>query len=232
VGLALGTFSDRQTTIKCVRLGTKDKDKAPEVIVANWIKQRGVPTLLALDAPLGWPAPLSQALSRHRAGSVFDEEANFLFRRETDRFIREKIKKQSFDIGADKIARTAHAALTLLGELRRLTKEPISLAWSRDIGGANAIEVYPAATLKAHGIAYEPDNAEARLRLCDALQTRIGLPADTSLMQRSRDAMDAAICVLAGHDFLNGQALDPENPDLAEQEGWIWVRDPDTVSRA
>jgi hypothetical protein len=241
VGLALGTFFEGRTAVDQVRLGAP-KDP-PSDIVAEWVKQNGGPVLLALDAPLGWPAPLAQALSRHRAGAELPydphqtfrsedelrQRADLLFRRETDHYVFERTGKRSLDIGADRIARTAHAALALLEELRRRLVKRIPLAWTPEICGVSAIEVYPAATLKAHGIPYNPDSVEERQRLCDALRTRIGMPTDSGLIQRSRDALDAVTCLLAGHDFLNGQARCPEKPALAEQEGWIWVRDPSLV---
>ena len=244
VGLALATFSDGRTTVEKVQLGSQRKP--PADVVAEWVQDLEGPTLLALDAPLGWPAPLTRALPRHRAGAELPydvhqpsltqdelrQRADCLFRRDTDKYIFERTGKRSLDIGADRIARTAHAALALLEELRRRLEKPIPLAWTPDIGGVGAIEVYPAATLKAHGIPYNPDSAGARQHLCDALRTRIGMPSDSGAILRSRDALDAVTCVLAGHDFLAGQALRPENPILAEQEGWIWVRDPDIVSRA
>ena len=242
VGLAIATSSRGHTAVEEVRLGSSGK--GPDDIVAEWVQQQEGPTLLALDAPLGWPAPLAQALPRHRAGAKLPydadetfrsenelrQRANRLFRRDTDKYIFERTGKRSLDIGADRIARTAHAALALLEELRRRLDKPIPLAWGPDISGVSAIEVYPAATLKAHGIAYNPDSAEARQWLCDALGTRIGMPSDSGAILRSRDALDAVTCVLAGHDFLADQALRPENPILAEQEGWIWVRSPSLAS--
>ena len=37
------------------------------------------------------------------------------------------------------------------------------------------------------------------------------------------DALDAAVCVLAGRDFIRGHALSPPDLDEAKREGWIWV---------
>jgi hypothetical protein len=37
------------------------------------------------------------------------------------------------------------------------------------------------------------------------------------------DALDAAVCVFAGLNFLRGHALPPPNLDEAKREGWIWV---------
>ena len=42
--------------------------------------------------------------------------------------VRDRIGKQSLDVGADRIARTAHAALQLLHELRGRLGKPIPLA--------------------------------------------------------------------------------------------------------
>jgi hypothetical protein len=37
---------------------------------------------------------------------------------------------------------------------------------------------------------------------------------------------DAAICTVAGFDFLAGTCLKPRYEALAGREGWIWARDP------
>ena len=67
-------------------------------------------TLLAIDAPFGWPVSLEESLQGHKAGDVIAQDANTLFRRETDIFIKKHINKQPLDVGADRIARTAWAA--------------------------------------------------------------------------------------------------------------------------
>ena len=223
VGLALATYSHGHTTVAQVTVGAKQK--TPVNIVTEWVQQHGGPILLALDAPLGWPALLAPALSRLRAGAELPEKANDLFRRETDRFIKREINQQPLDVGADRIARTAHAALGMLSELRQRLGAPIPLAWSPTIRDVSVIEVYPAATLTAHGIVTTGKDGPAIQQLSDELRKRIELPSDTELIQGNRDALDAVICVLAGHNFLRGEALRPENIALAEQEGWIWVRD-------
>ena len=74
--------------------------------------------LLAMDAPLGWPQAMGDELARHRAGDGIVTTPNELFRRLTDRDIQERLKKTPLDVGADRIARTAHAALTLLASRR------------------------------------------------------------------------------------------------------------------
>jgi hypothetical protein len=111
------------------------------------------PALIAIDAPLGWPKQLAETLINHRAGMPIETPANAMFRRTADVFIQQKLKKTPLDVGADRIARTAYAALAILGTLRVELGMPIPLAWAQaDVSRVAAIEVYPAATLVAHRI--------------------------------------------------------------------------------
>lgn len=188
-------------------------------------------TLLAIDAPLGWPSPLGDSLVTHQAGDRLTAPPNDLFRRETDRWVKREIGKQSLDIGADKIARAAWRALDVLNELRTLSRQPIPLAWDPDFGErVAAIEVYPAATLKAHGLdsgSYKEASADgeaARKKLGKALGERA--PWLAALSRDSIDVFDAGLCAIAGADFLDGLAPPPEDIQLARKEGWIWVKAP------
>lgn len=152
-----------------------------------------------------------------------------MFRRTTDQFIKQHIGKQPLDIGADRIARTVHAALSFLETLRKATGEAIPLVWEPALlPGIQVIEVYPTATLIACGITVPTykgkEGREARKTLLKLLGEHITLPADTSLMENNDNALDAAICVLAAADFLSGLVLKPTNQDFAMKEGWIWVR--------
>ena len=69
------------------------------------------------------------------------------------------------------------------------------------------------------------DGQEARRKLLSKIRGQIGLPADTSLLEESDYAIDAAVCVLAGADFLRGEVYEPRDLLLARKEGWIWVRE-------
>jgi hypothetical protein len=51
------------------------------------------PALIAIDAPLGWPKQLAETLINHRAGMPIETAANAMFRRTTDVFIQQKLKK-------------------------------------------------------------------------------------------------------------------------------------------
>lgn len=194
----------------------------------------GEPTLLAMDAPLGWPSSLGPALSDHRAGLTIPIQANELFRRTTDRMVKEVIDQQPLDVGADRIARTAHWALMLLGELRSVTGQAIPLAWKpTDVTGIAAIEVYPAATLKVRGISsvgYKKKEQEAaRRNIIAPLGRFICLPLDLARLVECGDAIDAVVCVLAGADFLQACCVEPTDVRIAQREGWIWVKAPDTA---
>ncbi|NVN92853.1 MAG: DUF429 domain-containing protein [Desulfuromonadales bacterium] len=80
---------------------------------------------------------------------------------------------------------------------------------------------YPAATLSMYGLQSrtykKPEAVQARIGILNALE-ELGM----SISQRaysnateSADALDAIVCVLAGMDFLKGDAHPPENPGLA-----------------
>jgi predicted RNase H-like nuclease len=231
VGLALGYFDNGKARIEEVLIGSANILVTDTIV--KWISD-SQNALIALDAPLGWPTDLGRELHSHVAGNPIHVEPNQLFRRSTDKFIKSKIGKQPLDVGADRIARTAHAALSLLDEIRVKNGAPIPLAWEPGpLTGICAIEVYPAATLLAHDInvpGYKrKDGQIARRNLVNKLKKLIQLPPDTSLMANNDDAMDAVICCLAGIDFLRGEVMRPADIDVAKKEGWIWVRKPGSL---
>jgi predicted RNase H-like nuclease len=226
-GIAVGRTSLDSCWVTKIETGLSDAKIAAFV---EDEKRYCTQLLLALDAPLGWPAPMGNALSAHKAGDPFLPTADILFRRETDRFIREKFKKQSLDVGADRIARTAYAALTLLKYLSETSGYPVQLAWDAEFTGIAAIEVYPAATLRSYGL---PDSGYKTKSDHKVRQEIIGglngveeffLDKSIALPLQSADALDAVICCLAGLDFLRGSVHQPADEELARKEGWIWVR--------
>lgn len=192
-----------------------------------------IPTLLALDAPLGWPTNLSVALSSHLAGKPLQFKADDLFRRTTDNYVCSHYDKRPLDVGSNLIARTAHSALEILNSLGGLLNREIQLAWDPKIeNGVWAIEVYPAATLLAHGIKLagyksKKDLAKttaARKSILRRLRQIVNLHDEDDCYITRDHCLDAAICVLAGKDFLEGHCDPPDNLELAKKEGWIWVR--------
>lgn len=191
--------------------------------------RQGERALLALDAPLGWPASLATTLADHVAGQILEVPPDKMFRRATDDFIKEKINKRPLDVGADRIARTAHAALSLLNELSTYIQKPIPLAWEASYDSIAAIEVYPAATLMAHGKSASgykgKDGQQVRGSILSWLTKFMDIsPEHKKLLLSNDNALDSALCVLAGRDFLFGSCYIPTDLALAKKEGWIWVR--------
>jgi len=229
VGLARGESDGAVLRVNEAAVCTAEETAAKRV--AAWLATSEGPALVAIDAPLGWPAALGTTLSSHRAGQPIATDPNELFRRETDRFIKRMLGKQSLDVGADRIARTAHAALRFLEDLRAALGGSVPLAWRPALTAPiSAIEVYPAATLVSHGFRSQgykkPDQRNERREILESIGKIASLPADCSHMEGNADALDACVCLLAAHDFLLGYAMPPGDLALAQTESWIWARTP------
>ena len=257
-GLARAEFDGENCCLLDVKMGSKCLDPASKL--CEWVKlSKDSPTLIALDAPLGWPEDFGSKLARHKAGQPIKGTClDTFFNRKTDRIVHKEVNKckgnKPFEVGADKIARASFVALKIIENVRRSQKgEKLDVLVSRPRNlpnrkipslkkGAQAIEVYPAATLRAHGYwkkgnkSYKGKSGKGeREKIVKKLSRHFRLEPETGQlpyqdkMTCKPDAMDAVACILAGLDFLNGEARGPEN-DLerarAEKEGWIWVRRP------
>lgn len=225
VGIARGLLSSDGLAIDRIRKPTASASVGD--IVSKWL-DRAATTLIAMDAPLGWPKDMGSSMSQHEAGDNIPIDSNQLFRRETDRFIKAKVGKQPLDVGADRIARTALAALGYLDEIRSKSDQEIPLAWSNSLSeGIYAIEVYPSATLKQSGIRSDgyknKDNNPERLEIIKSISADIEFKTDTDGMAQDDDLLDASVCVLAGYHFIKGLCYQPDDLDSAKKEGWIWV---------
>lgn len=229
IGLARAELRRGVCTLTDARVG--GSDLPVHEVVGRWLA-RTTQGLIALDAPLGWPLLLADVLPDHRAGERLVGNPDLLFHRHTDELVRRMVGKNPLEVAADRIGRTAHRSLDLLDRIRKRTRSEIPLAWSHTLGaGLHAIEVYPAATLAAHGLPSsrykKTDQVEARLRILAGLKGQIGLAPHETLRQANSDALDAAVCVRAALDFLAGEAVAPTVGDfIAQKEGWIWVRKP------
>jgi hypothetical protein len=202
--------------------------------IATWLAARADDAddvVLALDAPLGWPAPMLDGLDGHVAGVYLPGEANVLFRRTTDIFVHGAIGKLPLDVGADRIARTAHSALELLHEVRALSRHGFALPTTTFEGGSVAIETYPGGTLRAGPWAdrgYKGKKGlEVRASLLAELDELITLDCSTEPILANDDLFDSVIAALGGFDYVEGRCFTPSDRSLAEREGGIWVRRPD-----
>jgi hypothetical protein len=63
------------------------------ITVCDWIRSADGPVLLAIDAPLGWPAAMGPTLSTHSAGDEITVAPNTMFRRATDRFFSKSFER-------------------------------------------------------------------------------------------------------------------------------------------
>lgn len=225
-GLARGWLEGDRVTV--AEAGVGARGRSPVAVLASWLREG--PALVAVDAPLGWPAPLARGLSNHRAGQPLLGDPSTLFRRLTDRRAHERTGKFSLEVGADRIARTARAALTLLHEVGESLGRPIPMAWSSADALPAVIEVYPAATLRALGL--RAGGYKRALRAREVLVERLGAhctlpdsrPDQVGSLLHTDDALDAAVCVLSGGLFLQGRCRGPEpaEEEQARQEGWMW----------
>lgn len=193
------------------------------------------PVLVAMDAPLGWPAPMAEELAFHLPGEPVRTEPNDFFRRRTDRRVHTVLGKLPLDVGSDRIARAAHGALRLLAELRAESGCALPILWEPSHTASGVVEVYPAGTLKAHGLPFagykstNPKQAAVRSELVRQLSELLSLP-DDPILEANADALDAVVCVGSALDFLDGVCIEPgEDREIARKEGWIWVKDPERL---
>ena len=227
VGIAIASFAGRRASIQKVSLGSSDGQIVDLVVETMRGSNK---TLIALDAPLGWPRELGAALQEHAAGAHIPTQPNRLFRRETDRCVKERTGKQPLDVGADRIARTGCAALEFLRASAEKMESEIPLVWCPSYKERfGAIEVYPAATLEVYGFPSRqyknPEQRERREEIVEKIGGVVDFDCDTALLKENADALDSAVCVLAGFDFLCDSCPPPQDPALAKKEGWIWVRE-------
>lgn len=224
------------------RLATKVSDLIPTEM----------PTLLALDAPLGWPVAMRRVLADGGAGPVpgIPEDASLFFRRCTDRFVACATGKTPQSVGASWVASLMHTALRLISLIAEECGEGTSMggtALTQDnlfSENVHFIEVYPAlagplflgsqSSWKEVGEKLketkegEWDLAEEDLRKHLRIDFALDDDAETG-EERFRDhGLDAILCAWVGFRFLQGECVSPPstgtriNAKDRAREGWIW----------
>ena len=106
-GLAMAGLGGDGWTLHAVTTGIRDTDMADQAIS---LLNPECPVLVAIDAPLGWPAAFAKSLQGHRAGDALSASKEALFSRETDRLVRARTGLTPLSVSADRIARTAAAS--------------------------------------------------------------------------------------------------------------------------
>lgn len=226
-GLAYGRVRD-DGVLELLRVTLGTAGESATATIAGWI-DHAEHYVVALDAPLGWPARLGSTLQTHRAGEPVPAPIDALFRRETDRFVHRELGKLPPEVGADRIARTAHAALLLLDAVRKRTTKPLPLGMEPGSQSC-AIEVYPPATLLSRGMAatgYKGNattSRAARAKILERLSEEVALGVSREVLIENSDLLDAVLCAVAAADFAAGNALTPPDREAALREGWIWFR--------
>lgn len=226
VGVAIGNCTDGICNL--ISLPGSVRNRSLVEAVCSWINP-STRVLFALDAPLGWPVALGTALLSHLAGGEIKTSPNLLFRRATDRFVKAHLNKQPLDVGADRIARTAKAALDLLNRVRNQTALLLPLVWNAAFTEpAGAIEVYPAGTLVSYGLPSsgykEKNQTQIRKQILGGLESHMKFLVELENAENNADVLDAIVCVLSGADFLRDRSYIPEDCGEALKEGWIWVK--------
>lgn len=221
-GVAIARFSSDRWQVLHLENGRLDEPLSDSICT---LLDPAEPVLLAIDAPLGWPIDLINALRGHKAGEGL--EGDSLFNRATDRFVREKTGLKPLDIGADRIARTAVAALTLVATLRQQLGQALPLLASPEIEShGGLIEVYPAATLKQRSLPFrqykKPEASKIRTQIAAAVAEELDIERVTSQCVDSDHCLDAVLCVYAAIDFLAGRCVGPTEIVDFRKEGWIW----------
>ena len=229
-GWALGRYAHGRVAIEASGVLSRKGEPDPlSTVIAPRLRGEAA-WLAAIDAPLGWPELLVARLRDHRAGMPIGQTAakDFTFRRYTDTALHGRGFRLPLEVGADRIARAAYEGLAVLAELGSLTGGPLPLAWSPKPDAPAVIEVYPAATLAAHGAPANRYKAagDGERRGEIAAQLAAQLPGLEQRVDRTGDEFDACLCLLAAADFLGGHAMGPTAAEgvHAEREGWIWVR--------
>jgi len=98
--LALGHFDGHQCNILKVVHGNSVDTVA--ATISEWIIENQ-PNLIAMDAPLGWPAAISGCLHSYKAGEHVAIESDMLFSRIIGKIAREKTGNMPLEIGADNV---------------------------------------------------------------------------------------------------------------------------------
>jgi len=129
VGLACGRLKGNTVKVEFAKCPATHADVVKQIVTRINEEKKNGKVLLAIDAPLGWPKSLSQSLCWHKAGRALSTPADQMFKRATDRYVRDEIGKNPLEVGANLIARTAYSALSFLLRLRNETGCAIPLAW-------------------------------------------------------------------------------------------------------
>lgn len=225
IGCILGKYENGHLEVKKCWDGTQ-----PLVEFIGAGIQASEKSIVAIDAPLGWPVSFRKVLSTHCAGRPLAIEPESFFKRQTDLDIHKRFKKMPLEISADRIARTAFFTLKRIAGIEETLGFRLPLLWSfGELSTSGIVEVYPAATLLANELSikgYKQKNIDPRKKLLEQLKISYDftIPNELDLTRIEHD-FDALVCCLACVDFIEERACPPDAIDeKIREEGWIWVK--------
>lgn len=184
--------------------------------------------VIGIDAPFGWPEEFVAAVANWTADAWSPAGRNRLQFRETDRAVRDQVKRWPLSVSTDRIALPAMRAMALL---RRHGVSDRS-------GDGKFFEVYPAGSLFCWNLrcrGYKRVDAECagfRQEILGELRTKLLWLDVPETYAESSDTLDALVAALTARAAAQGLTSKP-NPDqmaMARREGWIHL--PTALPRA
>ena len=189
--------------------------------------------MTAIDVPLGWPDAFVDAVVAHHKGKAWPPSSVVppldrvpLRYRLTDRVVIAgggrplSVSSDLIGVAAMRGARLQH----------RLLAAGVPVDRSGLTG--RVVEAYPAAALRAWGLASSGYKGRANAAACRSLAGelsarcgQLGRAATAALEGCDDNGLDAFVCALVARAVLAGQTTRPagEEVDVARREGWIHV---------
>ena len=189
--------------------------------------------MIAFDVPLGWPNAFVEAIVAHHhrtgwppAGTEPPADRIPLRYRTTD-LVTRRTGAQPLSVSSDLIGVAA-----MRGARLQLLLAEAGVLVDRSGTTGRVIEAYPAAALRAWGLASSKYKGRANAQACSALAAELiercghlGSVAAACLDGCDDDGLDAFVCALVARAALAGRTTLPESGqlDVARREGWIHV---------
>lgn len=191
--------------------------------------------VVGVDAPLGWPMAFVSAVNAHSSMEAWPGgvDRSSLTHRETDRRVKQSTRQSALSVSADKLGITAMRCALLQ---RRWADEIWLHAAPRD-GSGKLVETYPAAALRAWGIAivgYKGGTGvkadigrTTRTTIVNAIRSAtnpwLDLSAIADRCVASDHVLDGLVSALVAIAARSSQTEIPDDPSAALTEGWIHI---------
>jgi predicted nuclease with RNAse H fold len=175
--------------------------------------------VIGIDAPFGWPEDFIAAVANWTA-DVWSPEGRDRFQfRETDRAVREQLKRWPLSVSTDRIALPAMRAMALLH------RHGVT---DRSADG-RFFEVYPAGSLyawKLRSRGYKKIDVECaglRVEILQELRANLSWLEVADSYADSSDSLDALVAALTARTATQGLTIRPSSTQIAsaQREGWI-----------